>query len=213
MIWIRWRLNSANLSLICTFLRNVNDKLTDKLVVLERKCHASEQYSRRECLKISGISAEVGDKDMEKKVLEGLDVIDAPVNKDLVEDCHGIPSKGSPKKVILKLSRRKDSRRVLLNKEKLKQLKPESLNLPTGVKTYINGILCPYYKTLWTRCRKLWDAKRILSFWVSNGSIRVKLINENVFIITHDMTVIWRSFSLVIHWLQIPIRFYIDWYV
>ena len=47
--------------------RNVNDKLTDKLVVLERKCHANEQYSRRECLKISGIPAEVGDKDIEKK--------------------------------------------------------------------------------------------------------------------------------------------------
>ena len=27
--------------------RNVNDKLSDKLTVLERKCHAHEQYSRR----------------------------------------------------------------------------------------------------------------------------------------------------------------------
>ena len=87
--------------------RNVNDKLTDKLVVLERKCHANEQYSRRECLEILGIPAEVGDKDIEKKVLEVLDAIDAPVNMDLVENCHHIPSKGSPKKVILKLSRRK----------------------------------------------------------------------------------------------------------
>ena len=47
--------------------RNVNDKLSDKMVVLERKCHANEQYPRRECLKISGIPAEVGDKDIEKK--------------------------------------------------------------------------------------------------------------------------------------------------
>ena len=76
--------------------RNVNDKLSHKLVVLERKCHANEQYSRRECLEISGISAEVRDKDIEKKVLEILDVIDAPVNTDLVEDCHSITSKGSP---------------------------------------------------------------------------------------------------------------------
>ena len=45
---------------------NVNDKLTDKLVVLERKCHANEQYSRKECLEISGIPAEVGDKDIDK---------------------------------------------------------------------------------------------------------------------------------------------------
>ena len=87
--------------------RNVNDKLSDKLVVLERKCHANEQYSRRECLEISRIPAEVGDKDIEKKVLEILDAIDAPVNTDLVEDCHRISSKSSSKKVILKLSCRR----------------------------------------------------------------------------------------------------------
>ena len=45
--------------------RNVNDKLSDKLVVLERKCHVNEQYSKRECLEILGIPAEVGDKDIE----------------------------------------------------------------------------------------------------------------------------------------------------
>ena len=161
--------------------RNVNDKLCDKLTVLERKCHANEQYSRREFLEISGIPAEVEDKDTEKKVLEVLDAIGAPVNTDLLEDCHCIPSKGSPKKVILKLSRQKDSRRVLLNKKKLKQLKPESLNLPASVKIYINESLCPYYKKLWTKCKKLWDAKRIVSFWVSNGSIKLKLTKRKRF--------------------------------
>ena len=48
-------------------LRNVNYKLSDKLVVLERKFHANEQYARRECLEISRISAEEGVKDVEKK--------------------------------------------------------------------------------------------------------------------------------------------------
>ena len=31
--------------------RNVNDKLTAKLVLLEQNCHAKEQYSRREASK------------------------------------------------------------------------------------------------------------------------------------------------------------------
>ena len=119
-------------------------------------------------------------------MLEVLDAIGAPVNTDLVQDCHRIPSKGSFKIVILKLSCRKDSIQVLLNKNKLKQLKPESLNLPASLKIYINDSLCPYYKKLWTKRKKLWDAKRILSFWISNGSIIVKLVNENVSIITRD---------------------------
>ena len=126
--------------------RNANDKLPYKLTVLERKCHATEQYSRRECLEISNILAKVGDKDIEKKVLEVLDAVWAPVNTDLVEDCQWMPSKGSHKNVISKLSRRKDSRQVLLNKKKLKQLKPGSLNLVASIKIYINESSCPYYK-------------------------------------------------------------------
>ena len=47
--------------------RNVNEKLTDELVVLERKFHDNEQYSRRDYLKILGIPAEAGDKDIDKK--------------------------------------------------------------------------------------------------------------------------------------------------
>ena len=123
---------------------------------------------------------------METKVLTILEEIDAPVDLGLVEDCHRLPSKGDPKMVILKLNRRKDGRKVLLNKKKLKNLDPEILNLPSDTKIYINESLCKYYKKLWSKCKKLWDAKHILSFWVSNGSIRVKLKNEAVSIITHD---------------------------
>ena len=61
--------------------RNVYDKLSDKLVVLECKCHANEQYSRSECLEILGIPAEVGGKDIEKKVLAVLDAIGAPLTQ------------------------------------------------------------------------------------------------------------------------------------
>ena len=74
-------------------------------------------------------------------MLEILDIIDAPVNTDLVEDCNCIPSEDSP---ILKLSRWKDSRRILLNKKKLKQVKPESLSLPAGINIYINESLYKY---------------------------------------------------------------------
>ena len=128
----------------------------------------------------------MGDKDIEKKNTGGFGCHQRTVNTDLVEDCHRIPSKGFPKEVILKLSCRKDSRRVLLNKKKLKQLKPESINMPAPVKIYINERLCPCYKKFWTKCKTLWDVERILSFWVSNGSIRVKLVNKNASIITHD---------------------------
>ena len=74
--------------------------------------------SRRECLEISGIPAEVGHKDIEKNVLEVLDAIETPVNTDLVEHCSCIPSKGSPKKSYFKT--KPTERPVLLNKKKVK---------------------------------------------------------------------------------------------
>ena len=74
----------------------------------------------------------------------------------------------------------------IAEQKKLKQLKLESLHLPAGAKICINESLCPYYKKLWTKCEKFWDAKQISSFWVSNGYIRIKLVNKNVSIITYD---------------------------
>ena len=58
------------------------------------------------------------------KVLEILEKINVPVDPTLVEDCHRLPSKGSPKKIIIKLNRRKDFRRILSNKN----LKIQNLN-------------------------------------------------------------------------------------
>ena len=85
----------------------------------------------------------MGEKANGDKVFEILDAVDAPVNLDLVEDCHRLPSKGFNKKVILKLNHHKDATQVLLNERKLNQLKPESLNLPAGVIIYLNESLCP----------------------------------------------------------------------
>ena len=84
--------------------RNVNSKLSERLLKMERRCYANEQYSSRECLEISGIPASVADKDLESKVLEIVEETDVPIDPILVEDCHRLPSKGSSKKDIVKLN-------------------------------------------------------------------------------------------------------------
>ena len=154
--------------------RNVNSKLPERLLTMERRCYAKEQYSRRECLEISGIPASAADKDLESKVSEILEEIDVPIDPTLVEDFHRLPSKGLSKKVIVKLNCRKDIHRILLNKNKLKNLK------------FINESLCWYYKKLWSKCKSLWRADHISAFWFRNGSLRIKLSNGSVSIITHD---------------------------
>ena len=78
--------------------KNANSKLSDRLISAERKCFANEQYSRRECLEISGIPTSVKDNELETKVLTILEKIDAPVDPGLVEDCHRLPSRGNPRR-------------------------------------------------------------------------------------------------------------------
>ena len=125
---------------------------------MERRCYANKQYSRKECLEISGIPASVAGNDLEPKVLEMLEEIDVPIDPTLVEDCHRLPSKGSPKKVIVKLNHRKDIHRILPNKNKLKNLKHESVHLLGETKVFINESLSLYYKKLRSKCKRLWSS-------------------------------------------------------
>ena len=81
--------------------KQVNTKLCDKMKFLERQCWANKQYSRRECLEISGVPESVTVNDLEGKVLKLLEKIDAEVHPDHIEPCHWIKSNAGPKKVII----------------------------------------------------------------------------------------------------------------
>ena len=82
--------------------KQVNTKLCDKMKFLERQCWANKQYSRRECLEISGVPESVTDNDLEGKVLKLLEKIDVEVHPDHIEACHWIKSNAGPKMLSLK---------------------------------------------------------------------------------------------------------------
>ena len=166
--------------------KQVNTKLCDKMKFLERQCWANEQYSRRECLEISGVPESVAVNDLEGKVLKLLEKIDVEVHPDHTEACHWTKSNAGPKKVIIKMSQRKDADKIRKAKKKLKDLILPSIGNNSAVN--INDSLCRYYKNLWAKYKKLWLNKFIHAFWTSNGSIRLELTETgNVRVITHDV--------------------------
>ena len=60
-----------------------------------------------------------------------------------------------------------------------------SIRITTPV--YINNSLHSYYKMLWQKCKKFWSSKFIHTFWVSSGSIKLKIAdNDRVYTITHN---------------------------
>ena len=51
----------------------------------------------------------------------------------------------------------------------------------------LESSLCPYYKGLWGKCKKLWLDEVIVSFYTSNGIIRIKKSQQDSAIpITHN---------------------------
>ena len=114
-------------------------------------------------------------------IFENLDMMMDPSN---VVDCYWIKSSKRAKKVIVKHSRRKDANKIRLLKKDLKCMNLSSLGIKSVV--YINDSLCTYFKMLWGKCRKPLSNKYIHSFWVTNGTIKLKTVeNGGVYAVTH----------------------------
>ena len=160
-----------------------SSKLREQIVSLERQCWSNCQYSRRECLELSGLPESIENSELEDTALQLFKKLDVEVGSSNIEDCNWLPSKG-PKRVIVRFSKRKDANIVRKVKKNLKGMDLSSNGIRSPV--YINDSLCKYYKMLWRKCKKLCVNKFIHSLWVSNGSIRLKLSdNERSYMIIH----------------------------
>ena len=156
--------------------KNTNCLLQKRIVDLERECWANAQYSRRECLEMVGIPASVSHDCLEDKVLEIFDSMGCRVQKENIEACHRMGKKND--RTIVKFSKRKDCQQILSVKKDLKNLSMEDLNLPADTKIFVNQSLCPYYRILWSKSKKLHSLGKIFNFYISNSAIRIK-INES----------------------------------
>ena len=163
--------------------KSVTSLQRQQIIALERQCWSNEQYSRRECLEISGIPDNITEGKLEETVLDVFDKIDVIIQPENIEACHWLKS-GANKKAIIKFSKRKDAVRVRKTKRKLKTTDLTSVGISKPV--YINDSICKYYKYLWSKCKKLLNGRFIHRFWISNGTLRIKLFeSSHPIIVTH----------------------------
>ena len=152
---------------------NVTDLLRNQIKSLEIQQNKADQYSRRECLEISGIPESITHEDLEKKTIEIFASIGAKVVPGNIHACHRIGKKGT---TIIKLVNRKDVQMILSNKKKLKDTDKTCIGFENGTKIFINESLCPYYKGIWSKAKMLLNQKLIHSFWTSNGTVKIKML-------------------------------------
>ena len=89
-------------------------------------------------------------------------------------------------RVIVKFLRRKDCDQVLSVKRDLRKVKLKDIGLRGNNSIFINPSLCPYYRMLWSKSKRLLDLGKINNFYVSSGKIKIRIQeNSKPLAITH----------------------------
>ena len=153
-------------------VRTVNDKLVERLVKTERQCWENAQYSRRDSMEIVDIPNYTNDSVLEKTVCRVFKRIGVEIDERNVQTCHHLKEK---ERIIVKLVNMKDCLQILRVKKELKSLDPTELDFPENTNIFVNESLCPYYRGIWNKCKKLRAILKIHQFYTISGFIRVKL--------------------------------------
>ena len=164
-------------------VKNVNHLLSKRLVDMERQYWVNAQYSKRECLELVGIRQSVKDDDLEKVVTKIVNKVGINITERDVQAVHRIGKEG---RTIVKFSNRKDCHALVKVKSDLNTLTMKDFGFEENNKIYVNESLCPYYSVLWAKRKRLHHLQKIFSFYVSNGSIKIKIKeNDKGITITH----------------------------
>ena len=168
--------NFAKLQAELVVTKRATSELCKRIVTIERQCWANGQYSRRECLEVARIRQQVDEKNLETKVLSIFQKIGCTIDATFIDDCHRLGK--NDVRVIGKFTRRKNCKQIFKIKKDLRDLNMDDLDLPRDTKIYINQSLCPYYRILWSKAKRLQNIGSIDSFYISSGSIKIK-VTEN----------------------------------
>ena len=137
--------------------------LEDALVNNEIKINNADQYSRRNNIVIQGIPESVKSKDLEDKIINVLDKVNAKVTKNHIEACHRL---GDSRKTIVRFVNRKYSFEALKNKKILMSVDLTSIGLDKNTNLFLSLNLSNYNNKIAFHCRKLRRKRLIDSTYV-----------------------------------------------
>lgn len=145
-----------------------NKELRDRVARLEQSADAAEQYSRRNCLRISGVK-EVDGEDTDKYVLTMASAIGADISITDIDRSHRV---GKMKDIIVKFATYRARKRFFKARVKARS---------TGYSgVYVNEDLTRSRSTILYKARTLVKSKSINSCWSSDGTILVKDLSMKV---------------------------------
>ena len=111
-------------------------------------------------MEIEGIPTSVPDNKLEEILCKIVGKVGVEINDRDIESCHRVCSQG---RTIIKFSHRKDCQQLMKVKKELSKLNSTDIGLGNA-KIFINQSLYPYYKSLWSKSKRLHAMKQIHSY-------------------------------------------------
>ena len=171
-------------------------ELCKKSLLLEREHWKINQYTRRNNIEIAGIPENIKNEVLEDTVVKILDKIGVKCDPTVIEACHRLPRNRRPKvcNTIVRFVNRKTAEKSLMYRKNLKSIDLSDIDESfKESKVFVNDNLRPYYKGIYGKCRSLYNAGKINSFWSWKGEIFIKLSeSSNKIGISHDQDLVER---------------------
>ena len=129
-------------------MKNVNTKLEERIISLEKNQARSQQYSRRNDTELSGIPNDIPENNLEKVVIDICHDSALEIEPKDIEGCLRLPvckySRDSNERVIVKFVKRKHPEALLRNKKSISSKDFSQLNVHG--KVFVSVSLSPYYR-------------------------------------------------------------------
>ena len=132
-------------------VKNVNHKLEESVVYLQKYQAKEKQYSCRNDVKISDIPNNISDKDLENTVISNCKDSGVEIDPEDLSLPLSRNSRGQDKRVIVRFVNWKYS--IFFHKERISRKSFNHLNVPN--KVLVSVSLCPYYRYIWGKCKNL----------------------------------------------------------
>ena len=166
---------TAELKQDVKFLKDENSKLKDEIKKLENTCKSNiddlEQYSRRSCVRISGIKEEEGEN-TDELVLNLARRVSADIRPEDLDRSHRV---GRPREVSQNTNTVPRPREIIVKltnyRARMQLLKGRAFLRSTKAKIFINEDLTSARKEIAYECRGLKRDNKIRKVWTYNGNI------------------------------------------
>ena len=160
-------------------IKEKNDKISEleqKVEELTIKCDDLEQYSRRNLIRISGIT-ETAQEDTDDLVIKMANkIMDIPLDLNEIDRSHrvGPKSPGKERPILVKLTSYRSKVKLIRNRRKLNTPNASNIVPTNGAKIFINDDLTRRRAQLLYKARLLKKDNSINDAWSYDGRILAK---------------------------------------